>query len=82
MMVAPESSLGGRLNDVERRQAVHEAVCEERYKGINDGIANIRIELAQRGVKMEGLIRAWAVVIAAIVAALQMALSFVKFSWQ
>ena len=82
MMVAPESSLGGRLNDVERRQAVHEAVCEERYKGINDGIANIRIELAQRGVKMEGLIRAWAIVIAAIVAALQMALSFVKFSWQ
>jgi hypothetical protein len=81
-MVAPESSLGGRLNDVERRQAVHEAVCEERYKGINDGIANIRIELAQRGVKMEGLIRAWAIVIAAIVAALQMALSFVKFSWQ
>ena len=80
-MVAPESSLGGRLNDVERRQAVHEAVCEERYKGINDGIANIRIELAQRGVKMEGLIRAWAIVIAAIVAALQMALSFVKFSW-
>ena len=81
-MSAPESSLGGRLNDVERRQAVHEAVCEERYKGINDGIANIRIELAQRGVKMEGLIRAWAIVIAAIVAALQMALSFVKFSWQ
>ena len=82
MMVAPESSLGGRLNDVERRQAVHEAVCEERYKGINDGISQIRIDLAQRGVKMEGLIRAWAIVIAAICAALQMALSFVKFSWQ
>jgi hypothetical protein len=82
MMVPPESSLGGRLNDVERRQAVHEAVCEERYKGINDGISQIRIDLAQRGVKMEGLIRAWAIVITAFVAAFQMALSFVKFSWQ
>jgi hypothetical protein len=81
MMVPPESSLGARLNDVERRQAVHEAVCEERYKGINDGISNIRIELAQRGVKMESLIRAWAIVIAAIVAAFQITSSFVKFSW-
>jgi hypothetical protein len=80
-MGPPESSLGARLNDVERRQAVHEAVCEERYKGINDGISNIRIELAQRGVKMEGLVRAWAIVIAAIVAAFQVVSSFVKFSW-
>jgi hypothetical protein len=81
-MVAPESSLGGRLNEVERRQAVHEAVCEERYKGINEGIAQIRIDLAHRGVKMEGLVRAWAIVITAFVMAFQMLLSFVKFSWQ
>jgi hypothetical protein len=71
MMVPPESSLGARLNDVERRQAVHEAVCEERYK-----------DLAQRGVKMEGLVRAWAIVITAFVMAFQMLVSFVKFSWQ
>jgi hypothetical protein len=81
-MVAQESSLGGRLNEVERLQAVHEAVCEERYKGINEGIAQIRIDLAHRGVKMEGLVRAWAIVITAFVMAFQMLLSFVKFSWQ
>jgi hypothetical protein len=75
-------SIGPRLNDVERRQAVHEAVCEERYKGINEGIAQIRIDLAQRGVKMEGLVRAWAIVITAFVMAFQMLVSFVKFSWQ
>lgn len=81
-MVPPESSLGARLNEVERKQAVHEAVCEERYTRINEGIANIRIELAQRGVKMEGLIRAWAVVITAFVIAFQMLLPFIKFTWQ
>ena len=81
-MVAPESSLGARLNELERKQAVHEAVCEERYKAINEGIANIRIDLAQRGVKMEGLIRAWAIVITAFVVAFHSLLPFIKLSWQ
>jgi hypothetical protein len=67
-MSTPESSLGARLNDVERKQAVHEAVCEERYKAINEGISQIRIDLAARGQKMESLVRAWAIVIAAAVA--------------
>ncbi len=67
-MVAPESSLGARLNEVERKIAVHEAVCEERQKATMEGIAQIRIELAARGQKMESLVRAWAIVIAAAVA--------------
>ncbi len=80
-MSESQPTIGPRLNDVERRIAVHEAVCEERYKGINEGIAQIRIDLAQRGVKMEGLVRAWAIVITAFVMAFQMLVSFVKFSW-
>jgi hypothetical protein len=67
-MSTPESSLGARLNDVERKQAVHEAVCEERYKAINEGIAQIRIDLAARGQKMQNLVTAWAVVIGGILA--------------
>jgi hypothetical protein len=31
---------------------------------------------------MEGLVRAWAIVITAFVMAFQMLVSFVKFSWQ
>jgi hypothetical protein len=79
-MVSQESSFGARLNEVEREIAVHLAVCEERQKATMEGIAQIRIELAARGAKMEGLVRAWAIVIAAGVAAFQLVSSFVKFS--
>lgn len=81
MMVPPESSLGARLNDVERRQAVHEAVCEERYKAINEGIGKIRIDMAERGQKMQSLVNAWAIALGVSLGLLQMIFNFFKLSW-
>ena len=81
MMVAPESSLGARLNEVERKQAVHEAVCEERYKAIDEGIGKIRIDMAERGQKMQGLVNAWAIALGAVLGTMQLLINFVKLSW-
>ena len=81
MMVAPESSLGARLNEVERKQAVHEAVCEERYKAIDEGIGKIRIDMAARGQKMQGLVNAWAIALGALLGTMQLLINFVKLSW-
>ena len=80
-MTATESSFGERVNKLERDLAVHEAVCEERYKAINEGIGKIRIDMAERGQKMQGLINAWAIALGFSFGLLQMIFNFFKLSW-
>lgn len=45
--------MGERVGKIEQVFAVHDAVCGERYKAIADGIASLRIEMAQRSARAE-----------------------------
>jgi len=64
------SSLGPRVNKVEKELAVHEAVCAERYKQIIDTIALARLEAAERAARLETLLKAVATGLAAVATAL------------
>ena len=64
------SSIGPRVNAIEKEFAVHEAVCSERYKQIIDTIAAARLEAAERAARLETLLRAVAAGLAAVAIAL------------
>jgi hypothetical protein len=70
------SSLGPRVNAVEKELAVHEAVCSERYKQIIDTIALARLEAAERAARLETLLKAVASGLAAV--ALAVVIELVK----
>lgn len=52
-----QSSLGPRLNEVEKELAVHEAVCAERYHHITGNLDALRIESATRAARQEMLLK-------------------------
>jgi hypothetical protein len=64
------SSLGPRVNAVEKELAVHEAVCSERYKQIIDTIAAARLEAAERATRLETILKALAGGLATVAIAL------------
>ena len=78
-MVAQESSLGGRLNEVERLQAVHEAVCAERYNRINESLEAIRKELADQWGKQQLMMNRMMGLILFITAAVELARKFLNW---
>jgi uncharacterized coiled-coil protein SlyX len=74
-----DSSFGPRLHEVETAQAVHEAVCSERYKQITEsilalrdaqqkGLADLRTEMAERWVKQEQMMQKMIMVIITVAA--------------
>lgn len=85
-----DSSFGPRLHEVETAQAVHEAVCAERYKQITEsilalrdaqqqGLSTLRAEMAERWGKQEVLLKTMIGFIMFATAALEMARKF--FGW-
>ena len=67
------SSLGPRLNEVEKDLAVHEAVCAERYQHITGNLEALRIELAARAARQEILLKAITALLIALTGLLEVA---------
>jgi hypothetical protein len=67
------SSLGPRLNEVEKELAVHEAVCAERYQHITGNLEALRIELAARAARQEVLLKAITALLIALTGLLEVA---------
>jgi hypothetical protein len=67
------SSLGPRLNEVEKELAVHEAVCAERYQHITGNLEALRIELAARAARQEILLKAITALLIALTGLLEVA---------
>lgn len=57
-------SMDERLRDVEQRIMTHEAVCAERYTGINNALTSINATLAKMG---WGLLAGMAAILARLV---------------
>jgi hypothetical protein len=67
------SSIGPRLNEVEKDLAVHEAVCSERYQHITGNLEALRIELAARAARQEVLLKAITALLIALTGLLEVA---------
>jgi hypothetical protein len=67
------SSIGPRLNEVEKDLAVHEAVCAERYQHITGNLGALRIELAARAARQEVLLKAITALLIALTGLLEVA---------
>jgi hypothetical protein len=67
------SSIGPRLNEVEKDLAVHEAVCAERYQHITGNLEALRIELAARAARQEVLLKAITALLIALTGLLEVA---------
>jgi hypothetical protein len=67
------SSIGPRLNEVEKDLAVHEAVCAERYQHITGNLEALRIELAARAARQEILLKAITALLIALTGLLEVA---------
>ena len=67
------SSIGPRVNLLEKDLAVHEAVCAERYQQINSGISSLRVEIAERAARQENLVRGVTALLIAITALAEIA---------
>ena len=67
------SSIGPRLNEVEKELAVHEAVCAERYQHITGNLEALRIELAARAARQEVLLKAITALLIALTGLLEIA---------
>lgn len=87
-MIPHDSSFGPRLHEVETAQAVHEAVCSERYKQITEsilalrdaqqqGLSILRAEMAERWGKQETLLKMMIGFIMLTTAAVELARKFI-----
>ena len=87
-MSVQDSSFGPRLHEVETAQAVHEAVCSERYKQITEsilalrdtqqqGLATLRAEMAERWGRQEVLLKTMIGIMMAVTAAVELARKFI-----
>ena len=78
-MIPHDSSFGPRLHEVETAQAVHEAVCSERYNRINESLDAIRKELADQWGKQQLMMNRMMGLILFITAAVELARKFLNW---